>query len=111
MASSTSRKIAQSPLNIGKNEKPQYTVTFAGFVPSDVTNLTSAACTLFDITSGEPGTNVSATKLSGTPTFNGLVMTLPLIQLLSDDSVYLLRCQGTNGSAIYELWAEVRGER
>ena len=106
-----SRKIRESPLFIGKNEVIPYTLTFSGFDPAAVTTLTSPTCTLFDITSGEPGTDVSGTKLTGTASFSGVIMTLKLISGLADGSRYLLRCQGQGGGGTYELWAEVIGER
>ena len=111
MTITTSRRIQESPLVIGKNEVIPYTLTFAGFVPAAVTTLTSPTCTLFDITAGEPGTDVSATKLTGSVTFSGLVMTLKLITGLADGSRYLLRCGGQGGGGTYELWGEVIGER
>lgn len=111
MDASLTRKIKETPLFVGQNEKIGYTLDFAGFVPTAVTSLSNAAVTLHDITRGEPGTDVSSTKLSGTPTFASLVLTLPLIQALEDGHLYLLRARGGSGGAIYELWAHVRGER
>lgn len=110
MDASLTRKIKET-LFIGQNEKVGYTLDFAGAVPAAVTSLSSAAVTLHDITRGEPGTDVSATKLSGTPTFASLVLTLPLIQALEDGHLYLLRARGSSGGATYELWTFVRGER
>lgn len=111
MEPSLTRKIAQSPLYVGKNETVPFTLDFAGFVPAAVTSLSSAAVTLHDITRGEPGTDVSSTKLSGSPSFTNLVLTLPLITGLADGGVYLLRARGSSGGATYELWGLVRGER
>lgn len=111
MEQSLTRKIVQSPLYVGKNETVPFTVDFAGFVPTAVTALASAVVTLHDITRGEPGTDVSGTKLSGVPSFVNLVLTLPLITGLQDGSLYLMRCRGGSGGATYELWAHVRGER
>lgn len=111
MDPSLTRKIVESPLFIGKNETVTYTLDFAGFVPMALTSLSSAVVTLHDITREEPGTDVSSTKLSGTPSFNSLVMTLPLITGLVDGRLYLLRCRGSSGGATFEMWAHVRGER
>ncbi len=108
---SLTRQIKESPLYIGKNETIPYTVDFAGFVPSTVTTLSSPTVTLYDITRGEPGTNVSSTKLSGSPTFASLVLTLPTISGLEDGKRYILRCRGSGGGGVYELWAYVIGER
>lgn len=111
MAQSTSRKIKESPLYIGKNETIPYTLNFAGYVPTTVTALTSPTVTLYDVTNGEPGTDVSGTKLTGSASFTDLLMTLKLITGLAPDRKYLLRCQGQGGGGTYELWAEVYGER
>lgn len=111
MDASLTRKIKESPLYIGKNETIPYTLDFAGFVPTTVTALSSAAVTLHDITRNEPGTDVSSTKLSGSPSFTNLVLTLPMITGLADGGLYLLRARGSSGGATYELWAHVRGER
>lgn len=110
MDASLTRKIKET-LFIGQNEKVGYTLDFAGAVPTAVTSLSSAAVTLHDITRGEPGTDVSSTKLSGTPTFASLVLTLPLIQALEDGHLYLLRARGSASGGTYELWGIVRGER
>lgn len=111
MDASITRKIKESPLFVGKNEQPPFTLDFAGFVPAAVTTLTSPSVTLHDITRGEPGTDVSSTRLTGAPTFSGLVLTLPLITGLTDGNQYLLRCRGAGGGGVYELWGFVRGER
>ena len=111
MEPSLTRKIKESPLYIGRNETIPFALNFAGYVPTAVTSLSSAVCTLHDITRGEPGTDVSSTKLSGSPSFASLVLTLPLITGLADGGLYLLRCRGSSGGATYELWGHVRGER
>lgn len=111
MEQSHTRKIKESPFYIGKNETIPFTLDFAGFVPAAVTSLTSAVVTLHDITRGEPGMDMSSTKLSGSPSFTNLVLTLPLITGLADGAHYLLRCRGTGGGGTYELWGIVRGER
>lgn len=111
MAQSISRKIKESPLYIGKNETIPYTLDFAGYVPTAVTSLSSPSVTLYDVTNGEPGDDVSTTKLTGAASFTNLVMTLKLITGLAPDRKYLLRCRGTGGGGTYELWAEVYGER
>ena len=111
MEASLTRKIAESPIYIGKNETIPYTVDFAGFVPTAVTTLTTPVVTLHDVTRGEPGTDVSSTKLSGSPSFASLVLTLPSITALQDGNRYILRCKGSGGGGVYELWGEVRGER
>jgi len=110
MAVSATRKIKESPIYIGANETIPKTLNFADFVPSGVTALTSPVVTLYDITDGEPGTDVSSTNLSGSPTFASLVMTLPLITALTKDHIYLLRARGSGGGGTYEAWGEVRGE-
>jgi hypothetical protein len=107
---SYTRRIAEAPLYIGQNEEIPYTLTFSGFVPAAVTTLATPVCTLHDVTAGEPGVSVGATKLSGSPTFSGVVMTLPLIIDLVREHKYLLRCRGTGGGGTYELWGEVFGE-
>lgn len=111
MDPSLTRKIKESPLFVGKNETVPFTLDFAGFVPTAVTSLGSPTCTLYDISRGEPGTDVSSTKLSGSPSFTNLVMTLPFITGLADGGLYLLRCRGSSGGGTYELWGFVRGER
>lgn len=111
MEQSLTRKGTESPLYIGKNETIPYTVDFAGFVPTAVTALTTPVVTLHDITRGEPGTDVGSTKLTGSPSFASLVLTLPAISGLQDGNVYLLRCKGSGGGGVYEIWYEIRGER
>lgn len=115
MEASLTRKIAESPIYIGKNETIPYTVDFAGFVPTAVTALTTPVVTLHDITrvtdpERDNGVDVSSTKLSGSPTFANLVLTLPMITGLAAGNRYMLRCKGTGGGGVYELWAVVRGE-
>ena len=102
--------IRQSPLTIGANEAIPYTVSFAGAVPTSVTALSAPVVTLHDVTRGEPGTDVSSARLSGTPTFADLVLTLPIISGLTSGHRYILRCRGTGGGGTYELWAEIRAE-
>lgn len=113
MGTSLSRQIKESPLYIGKNETTPYVLRFTGSLPEEITSLSSPVCTLHDVThapEGSDGVDVSSTKLVGSPTFSGLVMTLPLITGLIRDHKYILRCRGSGGGSTFERWAEVYGE-
>jgi hypothetical protein len=107
MSVSNTRRITGGIIFIGKNESVPLTVDFANWLSGP---LTSPTVSLFDVTTGQPGTDVSGTKLSGSASVSGTVVTTPLITGLTDGATYLLRVKVTKGTGIYEAWDFIQGE-
>lgn len=96
------RKIKESPLHQGADEKIAYTLTTTPWVSSPTSPVV--------VLKNEAGTDVSSTNLSGTASATGDVITTPLVQSVTPGAKYRLEVKFTVGSGIYEAWADVYGE-
>jgi hypothetical protein len=96
------RKIIESPLKQGMDEQIVYTLTTTpwGSSPSNVTV----------VLKDSDGTDVSGTKLSGSVSVNGDVITTPKVIGLAAGEKYRLEIKFTVSGNIVEAWAEIWGE-
>jgi hypothetical protein len=102
----TDRYVKESPQNVGRNEKKQFVLDTTPWGGSP----TSPACVLYDVTLNTE-VDVSATKLSGSPTISGAVITTPLVQLLTAGSDYLLLIRWMKGSEVSEALLLIHGTK
>ena len=58
-----------------------------------------------------PYTDVSATVLSGSPSVSGDVITLPILESLTEGYRYRIEIKFTAGGNVFEAWFEVEAER
>lgn len=105
MPSENDRYVDQSPFYMGRNEKKAFTLDTTPWGGSPATPV----CTLFDITDVE--TDVSGTKLSGSASVAGAIITTPLVQLLTVGSQYLLEIKWTKGSDINAALLIIHGTK
>lgn len=96
------RRIVESPLYQGVDEQVAYQLTVTPWGSSP----TSIAVVLKDAT----GTDVSSTKLSGSATANGDVITTPKVISLVDGSQYRLEIKFTCSGNIFEAWVDIIGQ-
>jgi hypothetical protein len=101
------REIKESPLHQGADETIAYTLTTTpwGSSPGSLAvklysvNLTTGALT-----------DVSSTKLSGSASAVGDVITTPAVTALAAGTTYRLEIKFTCSGNIFEAWASVVGE-
>jgi hypothetical protein len=106
MPANTPRRVVQSPIGQGQHERIAYTCDFTkwsrtGNIPSN------PAVTIIDLSTG---TDVSASKLSGAPSINQMVMTTPLVILLVPDIQYRLNMQCVIDGNTFEAYCVIIGE-
>lgn len=100
----TIREFEQSPQAIGRNEVVGFTHTTTwGSSPSSVSNA------LYDITEGRLE-DVSASKLTGSPSVAGNVITTSQVTGLEPGHVYRLELRFTVGGNTFEPFLIINGE-
>ena len=91
------REFRESPLHMGKNEKIAYPIT----VPSSWgTSPTSPTCKIYNLA----GVDLSSTKLSGSASVSGSVITTPLVQALEAKQQYKLVITWTDSGNTLECF-------
>lgn len=103
------REIKESPFEQGTEERVAYKVT----VPTSwgTSPLTSLSVKLYEDPEGLM-TDVSATKLSGSATASGQVITTPLVISLTEGTTYRMEVKFTvsEGDTL-ECWGTIVGKR
>lgn len=96
----------ESPFYMGRNEARAFSLdtTPDGGTPASPVN------TLWDVTDGGE-TDVSGTKLSGSTTVSGNVITTKLISGLENGKLYLLEIKWTKGSEIKTALLLIHGRK
>jgi len=95
--------IQESPIWVGADETVTHSLTTTPWGSSP----TGVAVKLYDNT----GTDVSSTKLSGSASVNGDVITLPAITGLTAGAEYRLEVKFTVSGNTVETWADVYGRQ
>ena len=100
------REIAQGKQWQGVDEEIPYTLTTTkwGSSPSSVS---VKAYTV----QGETFTDVSSTVLSGSPSVNGDIITLPVLKSLVEGVEYRIEMKFTCSGNVFESWATVFAQR
>jgi len=96
------RRITESPLYQGEDERIAYTLTTTPWASDP----TSPVVTVKD--SG--GTDVTADVTSGSASVTGDVITTPIICDLTAAAQYRLEIKFTSADNVLEAWADLRGE-
>jgi len=96
------RRIIESPLYQGVDEQVAYTLTVTpwGSSPSSVAAVLKNAA----------GTDLSSTKLSGSASVAGDVITTPKVISLVADTQYRLEIKFTCSGNIFEAYADIWGQ-
>ena len=95
-------QIVGSPEQQRPDERVAYQVTIDSSYPSP----SSPVCKLYDISDGS---DVSATKLSGSASIVGQVFTSPLVIALVAQTTYRLECQFQSGGNTFEPYLLIVG--
>lgn len=99
------REVAEGRLVQGEDEQIAYTLTTTNWGASP----SAPACTLYDISDGNR-TDVSTTKLSGSASVNGNVITAPLVIGLVVGHFYRLEFQFVCSGNTFEAYVEIECE-
>ena len=97
-----SRRIRESPLYQGADERLAYTLTTTPWVSAP----TSPVLTIKD----SDGVDVTATYSTGSTTASGDVITLARIISLVAGAKYRMEVKWTVGSNVYKAWADLYGQ-
>lgn len=100
-----SRMVKEGRLVQGEDEQIAYQVTTTPWG----SNPSSASTKLYDITLNTR-TDVTATKLSGSTTIDGDVVTTPYVLSLTAGHLYRLEIAFTCSGNIFECYVEIMGE-
>lgn len=90
----------------GADERIAYALTTTPWGGSPA----NPVCKLYDVSVPGTRTDVSATKLTGSPTINGDVLTTPLVFGLEADKLYRLEMQFVIGGNTLEAYLQLVGE-
>lgn len=90
----------------GADERIAYALTTTPWGSSPANPL----CKLYDVSTPGARTDVSSTRLTGSPTVDGDVITTPLVYGLEDDKFYRLEIQFVIGGNTLEAYMELVGE-
>lgn len=104
--SSSTRRAIQGRQPQGVQEEIAYSLTSTPWGSSP----TLASWAVLDITSGQPGTDVTSTVATGTPTIVGDVITTPLIKSLTVNHIYRVEIGFRCGSQKFVAWFELEAE-
>lgn len=96
------RDVTESPVNQGIDEEIAYRFDW-----SAVGTPTSPSVKLYD----EDYTDVSSTKLSGSPGVVGDVVTTPVVKSLAAGTRYRLECKVTISGNVLEAFCVIVGEK
>jgi hypothetical protein len=98
----------RSVLVVGSPEeqRPDERVAYQVTIDATYTSPASPISVLYDLTDD---TNVSATKLSGSPAIVGQVFTSPLVIALVANHVYRLEFQFVSGGNTFEPYLKITG--
>lgn len=100
-----SRQVREGRLVQGEDEQIAYAITTTPWGSDPVV----VAVTLYDITDGQR-TDVSDTKLSGSSSATGDVITTPYVLGLTPGSLYRLEVAFECSGNIFECYVEILGE-
>jgi len=100
----SNRKFKNTPMYQGVDERVSYTVD-TGLWPG-TGDPTSMVVKLYD----ETGADVSATKLSGSASNAGAIISTPLVILLAAGASYRLEVQWVKSGNTYEAYGNLIGE-
>lgn len=92
-----------------ERQRPDERVAYSITLDSSYSSPSSAACKLYDVTDPSAETNVSATKLLGSASVNGQVLTTPLVISLVAGRTYRLECQFVSGGNTFEPYLMLMG--
>lgn len=106
MTTTNRREVNESPLEQGADERVAYSLTTTpwGASPSAV------VVTLWE-EQGRTWTDVSSTKLSGSPSVTGDVIMSPMVQSLTPGNRYRLECTFTAGGQTWEPYLIIEARR
>ncbi len=91
-----------------ERQRPDERIPYELTIDSSYTSPSDPVCKLFDV-SGTTETDVSATKLSGSASITGQVLTSPLVIALEAGKSYRLEFQFVSGGGTYEPYLMIDG--
>ncbi len=100
------RRVKESPLHQGVDEQVAYALTTTPWGSSPG----SVSVKLFSLDSTGAKTDVSSTKLTGSPSVDGDVITTPLVISLAAGTDYRMEIKFTCSGNVFEAWAVIKGE-
>ena len=89
----------------GIDEEIVYTLTTTPWGPTPI----GVSVKAYDMS--DPWTDVTATVLSGSASVVGDIITLPILESLTEGKRYRIEVKFTAGGNIFEAWFEVGAER
>lgn len=95
-------EIVGSPERQRPDERVAYQIT----IDASYASPSTPVCVLYDLSTG---TDVSGTKLSGSPSIAGQVLTTPLVIALVAGTTYRLECQFVSGGNTFEPYLIILG--
>lgn len=98
----SSRRIRESPIYQGVDERIAYTLTTTPFASSP----SSPVMTIKDI----DGEDVTSDYISGSASVSGDVITTPIIISLTAGVQYRMEIQFVSSGNTWEAWCDLRGE-
>jgi hypothetical protein len=90
-----------------ETQRPDERVAYAPTIDASYPSPSNPVCTLYDLSDDS---DVSATKLSGSPAINGQVFTSPLVIGLVAGRSYRLEFQFVSGGNTFEPYLIIKGK-
>lgn len=98
-------RVSRSP----EEQRPDERIAYAVTIDATYTSPGTPVCTLYDVTDPAAITDVTGTKLSGSPSIVGQVFTSPLVISLVADKQYRLEFQFVSGGSTFEPYLIING--